>query len=139
MLTVLVLEEDVSARGAYCTALQSTGHTVLVAETAEAARALIRAKTPDILVLDLMVGGALTTEVASYAALLTPHAQVVLITGSRLFPNGELFDLYRNLRWVLRKPVSLADLTDMMLHLGRCAARASAAGVLRGAQYASNV
>ena len=41
---------------------------------------------------------------------------VIFMTGSGLFPKGELFGISQNARWVLRKPVDITELTTMIAH-----------------------
>ena len=117
MALVLVLEDDAGLRFAFTEALELAGHSVLPAGDAEAAISLLKRNTPDVLVLDLMIGRNYSTDVANYAAFSTPDAEVIFVTGSGLFPKGELFDMSRNARLVLRKPVDLRELTDMVTHV----------------------
>ena len=117
MALVLVLEDDASLRFAFTEALEKAGHSVLAAADADAAISLLKRNTPDVLLLDLMIGRSYSTDVANYAAFSTPGAEVIFVTGSGLFPKGELFDMSRNARLVLRKPVDLRELTEMVTHV----------------------
>ncbi|MEL6564604.1 MAG: response regulator [Pseudomonadota bacterium] len=117
MALVLILEDDAGLRFAFTEALENVGHTVLTAADPEAAIAQLKRQVPDVLLLDLMIGGSYSTDVANYAAFATPEANVIYVTGSRLFPKGELFDMCHNARLILRKPVDLRELTDMVSHI----------------------
>ena len=117
MALVLVLEDDAGLRFAYRETLEKAGHDVLLAQGPEDAIAYLKRYVPDVLLLDLMIGGTFSTDVANYAAFAAPDAHVIYVTGSGLFPNGELFDMCRNARLILRKPVDLRDLTDLVSHI----------------------
>ena len=113
---VLLLEDDQGLRFTFASALQQAGHQVIdVGTVAEAVRSL-RTNRPDVLILDLIIDGTYSIQVADYAGYALPEAEVIFITGSGMFPQGELFRLSGNARWVLRKPVNLQDLTDMVNH-----------------------
>ncbi|MBY6057001.1 response regulator [Leisingera daeponensis] len=111
---VLLLEDDSGVRFTFKMALQDAGYDVTaVASCAEAIAALSDISS-GIMILDLKIGEEMSLPVADYAALMRPEIPVVYITGSRLFTGGELFGLSRNIRWVLHKPVNLADLVSMV-------------------------
>lgn len=118
MALVLVLEDDPSLQFAFAECLENAGHTILTASDADSAFAHLRRRKPDVLLLDLMVGKSYSTDVADYAAYVVPQAHVIYVTGSGLFPKGELFDMSHNTRLVLRKPVNLTELTDLVDHIG---------------------
>ena len=127
MALVLVLEDDAGLRFAISEVLENHGHSVLPAADAEAALAYLRRHDPDILLLDLMIGAGYSTDVANYAAFAAPNAHVIYVTGSGLFPKGELFDMCRNARLILRKPVDLHELTDLVSHVCPAPAASQAA------------
>ncbi|WP_264211951.1 response regulator [Leisingera thetidis] len=123
---VLLLEDDIGVRFTFNMALQEAGYDVRAVSNCADAISALSETLPDVLVLDLKIGEEMSLPVADYAALLRPDIPVVYITGSRLFAGGELFTLSRNIRWVLRKPVNLADLLSMVDHVtGRVAAAAA--------------
>lgn len=124
MADVLVLEDDPSLQFTFSEALKDAGHTVFAESQADKAIEQIRRRAPDILLLDLMVHGTYSTSVADYAAFAAPQAHVIYVTGSGLFPKGELFDMSTNTRWVLRKPVKIQELTDMVDHIAPVVAEA---------------
>lgn len=124
MADVLVLEDDPSLQFTFSEALKDAGHTVFAESQADKAIEQIRRRAPDILLLDLMVDGTYSTSVADYAAFAAPQAHVIYVTGSGLFPKGELFDMSTNTRWVLRKPVKIQELTDMVDHIAPVVAEA---------------
>lgn len=117
MSLVLVLEDDAGLRFAFSEALENEGHSVLSAGDPDSAIAFLKRQVPDVLLLDLMIGDGYSTDVANYAAFAVPDAHVIYVTGSGLFPKGELFDMCRNARMILRKPVNLRELTDLVTHI----------------------
>jgi len=117
MALILVLEDDPALQFAFSEALEDAQHEVLTAVDTEQAMCLLRRYKPDVLLLDLMIDGTYSTDVANYAAVSAPEARVVYITGTGLFPMGELFEIGLNTHLVLRKPVRIADLTDMIRHV----------------------
>lgn len=117
MATILLLEDDSALQFVMREALSGEGHVVHVASDNDSAMKVLRRTTPDVLLLDLMIGGGLSTDVANYAVYSAPHSAVIFMTGSGLFPNGELFRMTRNARWVLRKPVDIDELNTMISHV----------------------
>ncbi|MEX0312314.1 MAG: response regulator [Tateyamaria sp.] len=117
MAVVLVLEDDPGLQFTFSEALEQDGHEVRIASSNEQAMAELRRCKPDVLLLDLMIDGGLSTDVANYAGYCAPNAEVIFVTGSGLFPKGELFSMSRNARMVLRKPVDLTELTTMVSHV----------------------
>jgi DNA-binding NtrC family response regulator len=121
MSVILLLEDDPGLQFAFTEVLEDAGHVVHGTSCNEEAMAALRRCKPDILLLDLMIGGGLSTDVANYAGYAAPKAQVIFITGSGLFPKGELFGMSHNARMVLRKPVDLFELTTMVAHVAEAA------------------
>ncbi|WP_299149601.1 response regulator [uncultured Tateyamaria sp.] len=117
MTVVLLLEDDPGLQFAFKEALEDAGYDVHTASNNEDAMSQLRRCTPDILLLDLMIDGAMSTDVANYAGYAAPDAEVIFMTGSGLFPKGELFGISQNARLVLRKPVDLHELTTMVAHV----------------------
>ena len=116
MSKILLLEDDAGLLYTLRTALEGAGHKVLSATSVADAICTLRDEQPDVLVLDLIINSSYSIQVADYAGIALPDAQVIYITGSGMFPQGELFGLSGNARWVLRKPLKLKDLIDMVDH-----------------------
>jgi len=117
MATVLLLEDDPGLQFTFREVLEDAGHDVHIASDNDEAMNALRRCSPDVLLLDLMIDGGLSTDVANYAGYATPDAEVIFVTGSGLFPKGELFAMSGNARMVLRKPVDLRELTSMVNHV----------------------
>ena len=117
MSLILLLEDNDDLRFTYEETLQHAGHDVIsVATCAEAIKAL-KVYKPDALICDLMIGSETSINVSSFAAYAAPQAEVIFITGTNLFPQGELFAMSHNMRWVLRKPVGTQELRDVVKHV----------------------
>ena len=119
MAVVLLLEDDPGLQFVFSEALEDAGHEVHVASNNDEAVAALRHHYPgrEIVVLDLMSLDGFSTDVAIYAVYSAPKAEVIYMTGSGLFPKGELFGISRNARMVLRKPVDLRELKTMVDHV----------------------
>ena len=117
MTNVLLLEDDDGLRFTFSMALKDMGYNVTAASNCEDAIEAISESDPSILVLDLKIGSGTSLNVADFASIKRPDVSVVYITGSGMFPQGELFGYSSNTRWVLRKPVNLMDLVTMVDHV----------------------
>ena len=118
MKKILLLEDDDGLRFTLTAALERIGHRhVIGVKSCDEAIKVLRRQKPDLVVLDLVIGAESSIDVANYAQYAAPDADVIYITGSRLFPLGELHTMAQNVRWVLRKPVDLRDLDNIVDHL----------------------
>lgn len=118
-MNVLLLEDDTALRFALTQVLEDSGHEVHAAGNIADATKFIETKHFDLLLLDLMIGNDLSTQIADLAGYRLPNAEIIYLTGSNKFPNGELFELSRNASWVLRKPVDFFELGAMIGHVHR--------------------
>lgn len=115
-LKVLVLEDDPALRFALTQVLEECGHSAFAAGDIPAACEILNRETPDLLLLDLMIGPVDSIQVADLAGYRIPDAEIIYLTGSNKYPNGELFELSRNASWVLRKPIDFNELKAMLAH-----------------------
>ncbi len=116
MLKILVLEDDPALRFALTQVLEESGHLVYAAGDIPAAYEVLNQVKPELLLLDLMIGPVESIQVADLAGYRFPDAEIVYLTGSKKYPNGELFELSRNGSWVLRKPIDFNELKAMIAH-----------------------
>ena len=126
-MEILILEDDPSLRFAYAQMLEDCGHNIHKAGDIPTAVSLLNRITPDLLLLDLMIGSSTSILISDLAKYRAPDADIVYVTGSGRFPNGELLGLSCGASWVLRKPVDFVELKAMVAHLGRTAPRGKAA------------
>lgn len=116
-MKILVLEDDPDLRFALTEVLEDGGHSVHVAGNIPQACEILENVAPDMLLLDLMIGPHDTIQVADLAGYRLPEADVIYLTGSNKYPNGELFELSGNASWVLRKPIDFRALIAMVDHV----------------------
>lgn len=116
-MKILVLEDDPDLRFALTEVLEGGGHSVHVAGNIPQACEILENVAPDMLLLDLMIGPHDTIQVADLAGYRLPEADVIYLTGSNKYPNGELFELSGNASWVLRKPIDFRALIAMVDHV----------------------
>ncbi len=127
-MNILLLEDYRALRFALTQVLEDAGHTARAAASITQAAKLIEAERFDLLLLDLVIGDDLSTQVADLAGYRLPKAEIIYLTGSDRFPNGELFEISRNASFILRKPVDLVELLAIVTHLGRSLAKTQKAG-----------
>lgn len=119
-MKILVLEDDEALRYTFSFSLSQQGFSVTEAPTLQAAERSLLAQRPDVAILDLMIGGQDSLGIANLLALLSPRTETIFVTGSNRFPNAELFQMNNYVAAVLRKPVDVRNLVDLIWHLGRC-------------------
>lgn len=116
-MDVFVLEDDPALRFALVQVLEDCGYTAFSAGGICEAFEVLGKIQPDLLLLDLIIGSADSIQVADLAGYRFPDAELVYLTGSNKYPNGELFRLTNNTSWVLRKPIDFEELKAVFQHL----------------------
>lgn len=130
MLKVLVLEDDPALRFALSEVLEDCGHLAYAAGDIPAACEILNQVAPDLLLLDLMIGPVDSIQVADLAGYRFPDAEIIYLTGSNKYPNGELLQMSSNASWVLRKPIDFAELKAMIDHIERSSSKSPAPGTI---------
>lgn len=130
MLKVLVLEDDPALRFALSEVLEDCGHLAYAAGDIPAACEILNQVAPDLLLLDLMIGPVDSIQVADLAGYRFPDAEIIYLTGSNKYPNGELLQMSSNASWVLRKPIDFAELKAMLEHIERSSSKSTAPGTI---------
>ena len=115
-MRVLVVEDDAVLRGLWTEVFTEAGHDVAGVDNVGEARARLLARRYDVAVLDLHLGSDSGLTVATLAAYANPDCKVIMITGSSLFANGELFEMAPAVSTVLRKPVPIEELLAVSEH-----------------------
>jgi len=118
-LEILILEDDRILAGVFHDALEDAGHTPTMAHTNDDAFRLLRDRKFDILLFDLLIDGETSIPVLDYANFTCPSAEVILVTGSGLFPRGELHYSMAEVSYRIQKPVKLTDLLLLIEHFDR--------------------
>lgn len=116
-MDVLLLEDDDALRYTYAEALELRGDCVREAASVEDAEHVLLATRPDIAVLDLLVGSENSIGIANLLAFMSPKTEIIFVTGSSMFPHAELHQMHPKVAAVLRKPVDLLQLTELVSHI----------------------
>jgi CheY-like chemotaxis protein len=111
---VLLVEDEDALRGAVSKMLGKTGFSVIEAADGTAALDIIRAshRPIDLLVLDITIPGASSTEVFQEAARLRP--EIPIIVTSAYTHDVAAASLQTEIQHFIRKPYRLADLVQLM-------------------------
>lgn len=116
-MEVLILEDDDALRFALSQALEDEGHQIHQARNISEAISILNRAQPKLLLLDLMIGENCSIQLADLAGYRLPDAEILYLTGSDKFPNGELFEFSKNIAMVLRKPVDFRQLKAVCKHI----------------------
>lgn len=118
-MQALLLEDDEPTRTLYCECIKGAGHQVIACETLESAYTALRTKQIDLLILDLVIGDSNCLSLAQFAGYAAPDAEIILVTGSGRFSQGEVLSDYPGISWMLRKPLAIGDLEALIEHADR--------------------
>ena len=121
-MDVLVVEDSEALCDLWVTVLKGAGHDAVGAAGPSEARKILLTRPMDAVLLDLNLGTESGLSVATMATWQNPDCIVIVVTGSQLFPRGELFAMDPSIVSVLRKPVAPQDLIAMVEHHARPAA-----------------
>ncbi len=116
---ILVIEDDDNLCLFWRESLMLEGHVVTACSDVEAATDALRVQHFDLILADLFLREGNSLALLDVTAYSSPDTQVILITGSEEFPNGELFEMCKNISWLLRKPVPMHDLISLISHIER--------------------
>ena len=115
-MDVLVVEDSGALVDLWRVTLEGAGHSVVSAAGPSEARTVLLSSAMDAVLLDLNLGTESGLSVATMATYQNPDCKVIVVTGSQLFPRGELFAMDSSIVSVLRKPVAPRDLLAMIEH-----------------------
>jgi PAS domain S-box-containing protein len=88
--TILVVEDEADVRVAVRRQLESLGHRVLVAETATEALLLLQGRTPDLLLVDVVLAiGMDGIELAEAARAARPSLPIIFMSGYTAVPEAQ--------------------------------------------------
>lgn len=122
----LIVEDDAPLRAFLKACLDDLGHeTKAVRDCANALRAARRAKF-DLLLCDYHLTDGEALPIIEVFGATHPNSRVILLTGSGVFPNGEMGRLAPAIDWVLRKPVDMQDLCAVVDYAARDMNRSTA-------------
>ncbi|MGR3540726.1 MAG: response regulator [Hasllibacter sp.] len=115
-MDILIVEDDAALGQLWVGVARKAGHEATHVTGASAARKALLIQAYDLIVLDLNLGNDTGLSVVTLANYANPDCRVVVATGSRLFPRGELFTMDPSIVSVLRKPVPIDALAAVQDH-----------------------
>ncbi len=110
----LIVEDDASLCFTVAEAVRLLGHQTQRAATLAQAQSLLTRHKFGLIILDYALPDGTAEDLANYAAMTQPNCRIILLTGRQVFLSGENKKLAPGIDWVLRKPVSLKDLTALI-------------------------
>jgi DNA-binding NtrC family response regulator len=117
-MKILIVEDDAMLGRLWLLAFQKAGHDAVHVKSASAARKSLMVRPADMIILDLNLGSEGGLTLATLAGYVNPQCRVIVVTGTQLFPHGELFSMDRSIAAVMRKPVDLREMLAMVEHHG---------------------
>ena len=118
MADILVVEDDPALGRMWQSALGRLGHGVRHVATVAAAKREVSLARADVILLDLNLGQESGLGLVTLAAYVNPQVRVLVVTGTAMFPRGELFGLSPHIVAVLRKPVPVEQVIALIGHHG---------------------
>ena len=120
-MKVLILEECSMEVALASQRLQDHGHAVSQTDRLPRALAEMRVNTPDLLIANLFPNAKRGDAESALSVALAgqfhnPDLVTVLLSDSALFSQGELFAMLSSLRCVLRRPVEVGDLMEIVIY-----------------------
>ena len=117
-MDILIVEDDAMLGRLWMLAIQKAGHDAVHARSASAARKSLMVRPAGMIILDLNLGSESGLALATLAGYVNPDCRVIVVTGTQLFPRGELFSMDRSIAAIMRKPVDLREMLAMVEHHG---------------------
>lgn len=121
----LIVEDDVPLRTFLQDCLEDMGHKVTARGDKTSALRAARTDKYDLLLCDYHLPDGEALPLIEYFGATHPNSRVILLTGSGVFPRGEVSVLAPAVDWTLRKPVELGDLLAIIDYAARDQARVS--------------
>ncbi len=118
-MDILILEDDLTLGKVYVETFEELGHYPVLARRNSEAIALLANQAYDLVISDLIVGNDSTLPVLKFVNQTAPDTGVILVTGTGLFPRGELHYTSAEVAFRLQKPVRIDDLAALVAHFDR--------------------
>jgi len=115
----LIVEDDVPLRTFLKTCLEDLGHAVTARGDRASSMHAARTAKYDLLLCDYHLPDGEALPVIEYFAATHPNSRIILLTGSGIFPRGEVSILAPAIDWTLRKPVEMRDLVAIVDYAAR--------------------
>lgn len=118
-MNCLIVEHDDPLRIFLETCLVDMGHEVTARSDQASAMRAARTSKYDLLLCDYHLPDGEALPVIEYFGATQPNSRVILLTGSGIFPHGEVSLLAPSVDWTLRKPVEMTDLCAVVAYAAR--------------------
>ncbi len=122
-MNILILEDDVVVGRVFKDGLQDVGHRVKLTHCNDSATEALVTGAYDLVIADLMIGKETSIPALDCARFFCPHAEIILVTGSGLFPHGELHFALSHVAYRVQKPITVDLLVTLVAHFDRTAAK----------------
>lgn len=121
-MQVLIVESNLALAELWQRHLERHGIVVALAQSSDAAVAMISATRFDVIILDLILSQGSAIGVADFAQYRHPDVSVIFVTDTSFFSDGSIFSLIPNARAFVQSSTPPEDLHAMVEHFGRVAA-----------------
>jgi len=125
-MRALILEDDVALSFVWQETLEDSGYTCTIHRSCAQAEKDILLGGFDLFLLDLFVEDGNSIDLSSWIRLRYPVTPIIMLTGSRVFANGQHTENAAAADWFLRKPVAPLDLKAMIEYLAAQTLRSTA-------------
>lgn len=130
MISILLIDDDIDGCVAIESVLRQAGHDVETANLAETALTILKERSFDVLIMDIIMPGMDGVEAIRHVRNISPDVKVIAISGGgnlgreNFKPEAIATTAYLQAAveagadWVLTKPFERADLVDTVSRLG---------------------
>ncbi|MGJ8622674.1 MAG: hypothetical protein ACSHW1_07840 [Yoonia sp.] len=117
-MQVLIVESNPLLGNEWGRYLKKLGADFVLAPTGDDAFRLINARSFDVIVLNLVLGGGSALAIADLAFFRQPDANVVFVTDTTVFSDGSIFRHSANARAFIEARTPAKDLAEIVHHYG---------------------
>ena len=123
-MRALIVEDDGPLQAFLMACLGDMGHETVAVGTVAQALSVLQQTKFDLLIVDYSLPDGPSVPVMDFFGAMCPNSRSILLTGSGIYPNGEVAFFAPGVDWVLRKPVELQDLQALIEYAESDARRA---------------
>jgi len=117
-MRVLIVEGNPDLGWIWRRHLERRGCAVTLAHSQEEAIEVMRAQTPNIIVLDLVLEDGSAFAIADFASYRHPLAKIIFVTNTDFFSDGSIFQHIPNACALMPAQVEPDDLSALVEHYG---------------------
>ncbi len=117
-MKILIVESNEALGWLWKRHLERPGHDVTLVHRQDDAIEVLRRRSADVIVLDVVLAGGSAFAVADFASYRRPEAKVVFVTNTTFFSDGSIFSLAPNACAYLQSSTPPEDLAVMVEHYG---------------------